>query len=93
MFCCPQNGATPAVLASKAGHDDVAALIAAASSDARTHAPPMAEPPVHYSYEQLQVDSASRPYVCFCHALRLHFCRYRPFCLSLLMQALRHLGT
>ena len=50
-FLFAQNGATPAVVASKAGHGDVAAQIAR-SAEGRG---PREEAPAYYSYDQLQV--------------------------------------
>jgi hypothetical protein len=47
-----QNGATPADVANKAGHDDIAALIA---SHADARGAPQSQPPVYFSHEQLQV--------------------------------------
>lgn len=61
-----QDGATPAVLASKAGHREIANLIAAGGSAAGRHALPTQAPArkhedsTLYTYDQLRVGSPRR---------------------------------
>ena len=70
-----QDGATPAVLASKAGHREIADLIAAGGSAAARHHLPTQEPPrvrtdhtphVHDQLQPMERGSSSQPTQSLC---------------------------
>lgn len=72
-----QDGATPAVLASKAGHREIADLIAAGGSPAGRHALPTQAPArkhedsTTYTYDQLRVGTLTQTVMCVTMTARM----------------------